>query len=834
MARILSQSDQYRGLIKVPSNAIANKTSNLRPTLGTLLLALLATWCISLLRFAGSADPIWLVGEVLLLSGFCCLVRLVWMPRFGARFFTGHPSSSKLWVWGIGACLILTPWFSRWVLMGLFGSSGEATELVALAMLQMAGLWQAAIARTSREDWLSFLISCFLVLFGLASSDRGDMIQIAAPFTILASWWLMARYWDSIEEGFLVSQTVPVLPLRLSILGIMGLGALGFLAWTSFSKDAANRLDGFMPTSGGNKQGESWARQGVGDGDMLIGAKDEAFTFGPVDSDLFLESETPSMYDLVSDLYGETPPKKRRYARAISLDNKIQETEREASESKKNSKEFSAVRQPKPSDKKYQPKGTDSKAIAYVIGETPQWFRIESFDRFESNVWTHSDELVDAQANKNPSMLSIQNKPWMQVLFPPPDLVYSVRERLATKIINFQSPRLLAPSLTTHVHIDRIDQVDFYSWTNDGQLMMPNRDYVPQLTIVHQLYQIPQLHTLRTPNSPYRSLSHQRNSGNPQATHGLGDWIGAYTDLEEVHQKPSKKVRAFLDQVLSPLPSKATDWNRVEAIVGGLRNLRCDIDSVAPEDCSDVVDYLLEQKRGPDYLMATAAVVMIRQMGIPSRLCTGFFASPKRFDRIARQTAIMPEDLHTWAEVHVHGMWVAIEPTGTYPIPRQWMTWQQWGVEMAWACRDYFRNHPAQSLSVALSIAFAGYFRQRLAQAFLSGLSLVLLILPTKFQLLGCLSFLRWKMWVWNQSIPKHSTLQQWLGGELTQCTQIAPGVAREFIQITQRLAYGPAQHKSLDVGHQKLIGQVLRSILFSGLKGAAAPRRISPSSPSR
>lgn len=147
MARILSQSDQYRGLIKVPSNAIANKTSNLRPTLGTLLLALLATWCISLLRFAGSADPIWLVGEVLLLSGFCCLVRLVWMPRFGARFFTGHPSSSKLWVWGIGACLILTPWFSRWVLMGLFGSSGRRPNWWPLRCCR----WQDFGKRPSQE-----------------------------------------------------------------------------------------------------------------------------------------------------------------------------------------------------------------------------------------------------------------------------------------------------------------------------------------------------------------------------------------------------------------------------------------------------------------------------------------------------------------------------------------------------------------------------------------------------------------------------------------------------------------------------------------------------------
>ena len=823
----------------MPSKANLPHRTYARPALGTLLLALLATWSISLLRFAGSADPIWLVGEVTLLTSWCCLVRLVWMPRYGERFFTNSPSASKLWVWGIGALLILAPWLSRWILMGFFGSSGEATELVALAMLQMAGLWQAAVSRTSREEWLSFLISCFLVLFGLASSDRGDMIQIAAPFTILASWWLMARYWDSIEEGFLVSKTASVLPLRLTILGGMGLGALGVLAWTSFSKDAANRLDGFMPTSGGNKQAESWARQGVGDGDMLIAAKDEAFTFGPVDSDLFLESETPSMYDLVSDLYGETPPKKRRYARAISLDNKIKETEREASESKKNSKEFSAIRQPKPSDKKYEPKGTDSKAIAFVIGETPQWFRIESFDRFEDNVWIHSDELIDAKANKNPSMLSIQSKPWMQVLFPPPDLVYSVRERLATKIINFQSPRLLAPSLTTHVHIDRIDQVDFYSWTNDGQLMMPNRDYVPQLTVVHQLYQIPHLHPLRVPGSPYQSLSHPKTSGGPQAVHGLGDWIGSYTRLDPRHQQPTQRVQVFLDRVLDALPSNATDWNRVEAIVGGLRKFQCDMGATAPQDCTDVVDYLLEQQRGPDYLMASAAAVMIRQLGIPCRLCTGFFASPKRLDRVARQTAIMPEDVHTWAEVHVHGVWIAIEPTGSYPIPREWMTWQQWGVEMAWACRDFFRNHPVQSVAIALSVGLAVYFRQRLAHAMICGISLVLFLLPTHLQLKGCLSFLRWKMWLWNETLPKHSTLQQWLARELVQGNRIAPNVAQEFIHITQRLAYAPAHHRSLDLVQQKLIGQVLRSLLFkgllfSGLQGSAIPSRLYPSGSSR
>jgi hypothetical protein len=800
-----------------------------RPALGTFILALLATWCISSLRYSGTSDPIWLLSEIGVLAGWCCLVRLVLIPRYGDRFFAVQSSISKLWVWGCGLLVILTPWLSRCILVSALGSSGEATELVALAMLQMAGLWQAAVARTTREEWLSFLISCFLILFGLASSDRGDMIRVAVPFTILASWWLMARYWDSIEEGFLVSQTASVIPLRLTILGLLGLSALGFLAWNTISKDAANRLDGFMPTSGGNRHGESWARQGVGDGDMLIAAKDEAYTFGAVDSDLFLESEVPSMYDLVSDLYGETPPKSRRYARAISLDEQIKEMEREATESKKNSKEFSAIRQPKANDKKYQPKGSDSKAVAYVIGETPQWLRIESFDHFEDNVWTHSEDLFDSKMNRNPSMISIKNKPWMQVQFPPAELVYSVRERLATKIINFQSSRLLSPSLTTHVHIDRIDQTDFYSWTQDGQVMMPNRDYIPSLTVVHQLYQIPQLHLLRVPGSSFQQLSHGKNAHHAQTTHAHRDWIGAYTHLEGLHEKPSARVQAFCDRVFSQLPPKATDWNRVEAIVDGLRKFEHDPLAIAPVDSQDVVDYLLDSKRGPDYLMASAAAVLIRQLGIPCRICTGFFASPKSFDRISGQTAIMPEDLHTWAEVHVHGMWVPIEPTGSYPIPREWMTWQQWGIEMAWACRDYFRNHPIETLAVASTICLSVYLRQRLAQVAICGLSLFSLFLPARSRLRYSLRLLRWRMWLWNEPMAMHSTIEQWLGQQLPQRASISPMTARSFIRIVQQMAYAPAQMRHLDASQERLIGQVLRSIIFSGFKTATVPGKFLP-----
>ena len=78
--------------------------------LGTLVLALLATWCISMLRYSGTSDPMWLVSEIGILAGWCCLVRLVLIPRFGDRFFSLHKNVSNAWVWGIGLVVVLTPY----------------------------------------------------------------------------------------------------------------------------------------------------------------------------------------------------------------------------------------------------------------------------------------------------------------------------------------------------------------------------------------------------------------------------------------------------------------------------------------------------------------------------------------------------------------------------------------------------------------------------------------------------------------------------------------------------------------------------------------------------
>lgn len=63
-----------------------------------------------------------------------------------------------------------------------------------------------------------------------------------------------------------------------------------------------------------------------------------------------------------------------------------------------------------------------------------------------------------------------------------------------------------------------------------------------------------------------------------------------------------------------------------------------------------IVAFVLSERRGPDYLFASAAAVMLRSLEYPTRLVRGFYASPERFDPESGQTAVLKEDVHFWTQ----------------------------------------------------------------------------------------------------------------------------------------------------------------------------------------
>jgi hypothetical protein len=156
-------------------------------------------------------------------------------------------------------------------------------------------------------------------------------------------------------------------------------------------------------------------------------------------------------------------------------------------------------------------------------------------------------------------------------------------------------------------------------------------------------------------------------------------------------------------------------WSQVDAIVTALRaHYTPDRDASAPADDRDVVaHFLLESHRGPDYLFASAAVVLLRSLGYPARLVSGLYADPGRYDSRSRHTPVTGADVHFWAEVVLPGgMTIAIEPTPGYHLMGPARSWTERVVAALRAAGRWANRHPAGIGLALLGLAFLVHRRR--------------------------------------------------------------------------------------------------------------------------
>jgi protein-glutamine gamma-glutamyltransferase len=799
----------------------------------TLLLAILGSIGIFFLRYQASSNPAMLYIDYSFLS-FVIVGAILWRhcQSLGKSARLRWLNSSSGYGWLVGAVVILFPLLFSILQSSVFGVIAEPNEIVWIAMLQNAAIWQSAMARSPKQEWTAFLLSCFLLLFGVTTSDRATMLWIIVPFGLLAAWWLMSRYWRSIERGFVAVESVPLVRLRLGL--VLGLCittlAIGVVAFVN--RESLRSLDGFMPTSGGNSQSDPSARSGIGDGDMLVAAKDDAYTFGPVDSDLFLESNAPSMYDLASETFGEPKPRQQKFSRAVALNAEVKEREKEASESKKAGKEFSAIRQPKPQQSKpTMPEGNKSSAVLHVIGQVPLHLRMESFDHFDGQVWSQSDRVNQVAPLPHAKLSSIGGKPWMQMKEYPKSLVHSVAERVTTKLINLTTTRIASPALLSHVHIDRIDREDFFEWSPDGQLSMPGRDVIPQLTVTHLLYQIPNLHSLRHDRDQALTFPSIETSDQDYTQPLVQPYLQPYLQLPfDAGYKQSlvKRAMELIAQTSSIPADQLSDWSKVVAIVQALRRVQIDRTAVPEASADDVVAFALDQNAAPEYLLATTAVSLLRSLDIPCRFVSGFYASPKRYNYRAEMTEVMQEDLHVWAEVYVQGTWLPVEPSQGYAHPREHRTWSQFAVEYAWLSWQIAWSNPVHSALALMFIVGLVIARCRVLDAGFSSLIMLMSFGSAPRSIRLSLIVLRFRLWVWRTAKPDRATINEWLERQL-QCDPSLSMTERGlFIQSVHRLAYAPKRSKEAWLGtNAEAVQRVCVKIVRRGVWDACKWRGI-------
>ncbi len=211
--------------------------------------------------------------------------------------------------------VFVAPFLSDVVRIARFGR-GQMLEIVLLSTVRNLGLGLAALSDRTHFARLSALTSLFLVSVSSAMVEGALMIVVVSLYAAAGCLWLMLFYWGRLRLQGLPGCTAS---LPLGSVGFVLILVATVLAMAAIGPSrAATDLAGLMPTSGGTWWDDPEARGGVNDGDNEVAASEKPESVGFTESEIYLETDRPSLYDAYNERYGE-PFKPKKQERMIAL-----------------------------------------------------------------------------------------------------------------------------------------------------------------------------------------------------------------------------------------------------------------------------------------------------------------------------------------------------------------------------------------------------------------------------------------------------------------------------------------------------------------------------------
>ncbi|MCO8123091.1 transglutaminase-like domain-containing protein [Stieleria sp. TO1_6] len=522
-----------------------------------------------------------------------------------------------------------------------------AFEMTVLTTFGAAALVMALGCNRTRA--MSLVASGFLTLFAVTISDNTSAVLLAITWMAVCIWHLVANHWEQVElcSADQVRRGSSVRPVSVFV-AIAVCIVSGWVVQDRFGESKRFEF-GFMPTSGGSLWSDPAARGGVGTGDAAIAARDHAESFGAVESDLFLESTESTLFDMFSDSIGE-PQKKTKWERRQGLTaDRVLEAHQKTAKSEKGGSSFSTDRMPP--KKHLHLNDSAENAVVQWAGPTGIRLAMNRYDTFNGVQWTNEAE----HRNEKLIRQELDGAVWYCDPAARPLAKLSTQVNLL-KVLRLDSTRLPVPMMTSAVHIKDVDRPDFFAIEDDGSFFMPGRDKVPQLTVVN----IASVNIME--DELWKKLTRDTLSERMKQ------------DRPELLTSSAMQWTADLDH----------PYEKLQAIVSHLRTEFTFDREVALGDENSLAAFM-RTRRGGDHLFATTAALMAREIGLQSRLVTGFYVRPSAIDVAAGHTNILPADVHVWTEIRLNdGRWFEIEPTPGYrePIytPSTWLVAKQFAA----------------------------------------------------------------------------------------------------------------------------------------------------------
>ncbi|HEV3144543.1 MAG TPA: transglutaminase domain-containing protein [Gemmataceae bacterium] len=641
----------------------------------------------------------------------------------------------------------------------------ELQMVLAFRTLSLAlaafGVWKLCLRAAA-------VASLFLMLFAVTMTDHRAIFPLLALYSACGSAWLMLVYWHGLRQTLFMAGSpatvadtararLPWLTIGWMIVlvaGVVGVAAAG-------PQRAARVLAEWLPTSGGTGDYDPSARGGRNDGDdETIGPNPNSTGFANTDN--FLDSPLPSLYDMFNEQFGEPfRPKDREQAIALDGNSKINESKRPPPDNPRAGREFPTTR--RAPQKPRAPQDRAARAIFEVKGRTPLHVRVVAFDHFDGVSWHECPpDLHTCLLERE------QDRLWMQIVERTPPAIFADDDTHQIKLAQSLGTIVPTPVHLKRFHVGRVDRVDFFAWGPERILRMSKRRMPAGITI----------------DTESRSVDPRRLNETPFPKGSNG----AKSEFVQVPPTIDESV-ALLAQDWTK--DCAPGWPQIDAVVQHLRrHYNLDRAAGVPDDCRNPVGhFLLESKRGPDYQFATAAAMLLRTLGYRSRVVSGFYVSPDRYDSQTRHTPVGQEDVHFWPEVMLpSGDWLVLEPTPGYEILGPNVSWSERLASALAAAGRWAWRHTPQFVVALAAFGLIWWRRQRLLDR---ALMLSWRWLPARTWA-GCIQqtiriLERRGRWA-NHSRDAHQTAARWLHSMPAART----GEILEFGRMAEWAAYAP------------------------------------------
>ncbi|MCP9455665.1 MAG: DUF3488 and transglutaminase-like domain-containing protein [Nitrospira sp.] len=156
-----------------------------------------------------------------------------------------------------------------------------------------------------------------------------------------------------------------------------------------------------------------------------------------------------------------------------------------------------------------------------------------------------------------------------------------------------------------------------------------------------------------------------------------------------------------------------TPYGQAMAIQDHLaRNYRYSLEIPLAEQANPLEEFLFNRKTGYCEHYATAMVIMLRTLGVPARLVTGFLAT--EWNEYGQYYVVRQQDAHAWVEVHLpHSGWIVMDPTPpSEGIGDMTGSWQGWAsmvdhIRLLWN-RVVVQFSAADQLAIVQGVRISG------------------------------------------------------------------------------------------------------------------------------